>query len=437
MNRVTHNTTARAVNRPLANQLLDEENRSHARIGIYVGKGASHSWLWFVDTLEHERLKNLAFLSEDDIQNGGLHSLDALIVSGGDTFAIAEGLGPKGAESVEQFVHQGGLYIGSCAGAYLPLNSSKRHLRLFNYVDAKIANITKALPGISKLPPKSFTSYGCSFIFHPVRDEVAVRLTGIEPPGDVGTIIAPLYGGPAIIPSENFDVLACYTAFTSKTIFFLDREIGAEVFLGKAAAIKSRKGRGHFFLFGPHFEHPHYPKANELLGQIIRRYVRGDTAQEIPYTVDAEPLEKSEIKESIRSLKRHISDCRIMAIGLEMNPVRWQLGMKTYEPEKILVFLHAVWNRILVLERMADWKTSKTDYRKMLSYGSEISLLIRQIKRLLDREGETTPLAAYLFNIMKSFTGLFLTTYFNTLKDSARSKGIQCITRHKKRSFSM
>lgn len=436
-NRVLHNTDTRAAHHSFSSRLLEEEKRNNARIGIYVGNGASHSWLWFVDTLERERFHNLAFLTEDEIQHGGLHPLDALIVSGGDTFAIAEGLGPAGAESVEQFVRRGGLYIGSCAGAYLPLMSSKSPLRLFNYVDAKIANITKTLPRLSKLPPKSFTPYGCSFVFHPVRNEVAVRLTGIEPPEAVGTVVAPLYGGPAIIPSENFDVLACYESFTNKTVFLLDREIGENVFIGKAAVIRSRTGRGHFFLFGPHFEHPHYTKANELLAHIIRRYVKGVSPERIPWRPNGEFLETSRTKESIRNLKRHVSDCRIMALGLEMNPVRWQIGNKIYEPEKILVFIQAVWNRILVLERMLDWKTSEADYQTMLTCASEIALLLRQIKRLLEKEEDTTLLATDLFNVLKSFAGLFLTTYFSTLKDSLRGRRIQCTTRHKKRSSSM
>ena len=62
-------------------------------IGIYCGPGASHSWLWFVDMLEAMGFFNIAFINEREIQAGGLSRYDALLISGGDTFAIAGALG--------------------------------------------------------------------------------------------------------------------------------------------------------------------------------------------------------------------------------------------------------------------------------------------------------------------------------------------------------
>ena len=109
----------------------------YPKIGIYTGIGASHSWLWFVELFNRMGFYDLAFLSEDKIKRDGLDSLDVLVMSGGDTFAMAEGLGPESAKKLKDFILKGGLYIGSCAGAYLPMNSPKKHLNLFNYVDVK------------------------------------------------------------------------------------------------------------------------------------------------------------------------------------------------------------------------------------------------------------------------------------------------------------
>jgi len=72
-------------------------------IGIYVGAGTSHSWTWFADIFERNGIYSVRFLDEDDFTEDCLDHIDVLLVSGGDTFAIAEGLGRSGAEQLEQF----------------------------------------------------------------------------------------------------------------------------------------------------------------------------------------------------------------------------------------------------------------------------------------------------------------------------------------------
>ena len=81
----------------------------YPKIGIYTGTGASHSWLWFVEIFDRMGFYDLSFLAENHIKVRGLDSLDVLAMSGGDTFAIAKGLGQKGAEGMESFIRGGGL----------------------------------------------------------------------------------------------------------------------------------------------------------------------------------------------------------------------------------------------------------------------------------------------------------------------------------------
>ena len=114
-------------------------------IGVYTGSGASHSWLWFVEILDRMGFCNVCFVDERDILSKALESLNVLLMSGGDTFAIAEGLGGEGSNKLRTFIEGGGLYIGSCAGAYLPLRSSMDFLNQFNYIDVKISNISRRL----------------------------------------------------------------------------------------------------------------------------------------------------------------------------------------------------------------------------------------------------------------------------------------------------
>jgi glutamine amidotransferase-like uncharacterized protein len=113
-------------------------------IGIYAGRGASHSWLWFVEILDRMGVYHVHFVDERDIRSDGLDALSVLLMSGGDTFAIAEGLGSKGSGKLRHFIEEGGLYIGTCAGAYLPLRSSMEFLNQFNFIDVKISNISRS-----------------------------------------------------------------------------------------------------------------------------------------------------------------------------------------------------------------------------------------------------------------------------------------------------
>ena len=114
-------------------------------IGIYTGSGASHSWLWFVEILDKMGFYHVHFVDEKDILSNALEAVDVLLMSGGDTFAIAEGLGTEGSDKLRSFIERGGLYIGTCAGAYLPLRSSMDYLNQFNFIDMKISNISRRL----------------------------------------------------------------------------------------------------------------------------------------------------------------------------------------------------------------------------------------------------------------------------------------------------
>src|SRR4030067_3611975 len=85
------------------------------------------------------------FVDERDVLANALEPLGVLLMSGGDTFAIAEGLGAEGSDKLRSFINRGGLYIGTCAGAYLPLRSSMEFLNQFNFIDVKISNISRRL----------------------------------------------------------------------------------------------------------------------------------------------------------------------------------------------------------------------------------------------------------------------------------------------------
>ncbi|HUU39841.1 MAG TPA: BPL-N domain-containing protein, partial [Desulfatiglandales bacterium] len=376
--------------------------------------GTSHSWLWFVDIFERLGFYDLFFLSENDIHGEGLGGLDVLVMSGGDTFTVAEGLGKKGAEKLENFIVNGGLYIGSCAGAYLPLNSSKEHLNLFNYVNVKITNLTKALPEAKRVPEKFCTPYGCSFIFHPVREEVKLMTSGIAPFKGVESLVAPLYGGPSMLVSDGVEVLAYYEGFTSKTVFLVDNEIARNIIIGNAAVVRKKMGEGHLYLFGPHFEHPHYPMANELLADVINFEVKESVKAIRRSENDTKEIKGAEVKALIRNLKRELSNSRIVGAALEMVPVHWLIGNKIYEPAKIRVFIESMWKRVRIIEKWYRVVVENGNEKSMVELASDITALLRLIRKYIIQGLDTEDLAAQLFGKLNILSTMFLDIYFKS-----------------------
>jgi biotin protein ligase-like protein len=391
----------------------DRELR-YPRIGIYTGAGASHSWLWFVEIFDRMGFHDLAFLDEAGIRQGGLKGVNVLAMSGGDTFAIAGGLGEKGSAKLSEFIEEGGLYLGSCAGAYLPLNSSKKPLNLFNYVPAKISNLTKTLPQASRLREKFCTPYGCSFIFHPVREAVRLKTNGFTPFRWAGAFDAPLYGGPPMVSTDASRVLATYSGFTDRTLFLVDEKLAGDTMIGKAAVIRSKMGKGHLYLFGPHFEHPRFPVANQLVADAVYWDVRRGTVQEKGRDPGEMALEGGACRLLIKDIKREISNSRIVAVGMENAKVRWTIGNKIYEPAKIREYIEAIWQRIRPLEKLNHMCVLPGQDALMIECGKETTALLRSVRRGINEGADTLQTAKKMFPVLKRTCTLFLDTYFRT-----------------------
>ena len=397
----------------------------YPKIGVYVGSGSSHSWLWFAELFDRMGFYDVVFLDENQICQDALKELDVLAMSGGDTFAVAKGLGINGSRKLENFVKGGGLYMGSCAGAYLPLNSSKEHLNLFNFVDVKIANLTRTLPDVKRVPEKFCTVYGCSFIFHPVREEVKIITDWVPPFNGMGSLLAPLYGGPPMIASDGADVLARYEGFTNKTRFLVDEAIAETTMIGRAAAVRSKMGSGCFYLFGPHFEHPHFPFANQLVADAIYWNMRNTPLKTNGHHRNIRVVSGDKVRKFLRDLKRELSNSRIVALGMEMMPVSWLIGMKVYEPAKIRVFLEAMWTKIKTLEKAEQVILTKGQESDLIDDAARITILLREIKTELGRDLDTIHLARDLFKMLNKITRHFLDIYFRSIGATFENKGVQ------------
>ncbi len=390
-------------------------DRNSLRIGVYVGEGASHSWTWFVDLLEKYAYSRVRLIQESDFSRHAPEQ-DVLLVSGGDTFAMARALKAPGAAALQAFLDRGGLYIGSCAGAYLPLNSSKDGLCDFNFVKTKINNLTRDLPAARQLPLKFSTQYGCAYIYHPVREEVRVRMDEAFPVWGGREIRVPLYGGPPMELSEDSSSLALYSGFTSRTQFLTDEQMAEKVYLGKVAACEKKIGPGRMVLLGPHFEHPWFPEGNAVIEQWIRWHLCPGAA------APAEgPASRKSCKSmlpslfspsALRALKVEISNMRIRAGALARKPVHWQIGAKVYEPEKIEYFIDAVWKRLRRLEPATAAAAGPEAAAGLPDKAVQCHGQLKDLAVRVSEEADSQAAAEEMFRSLRALVADFLEVYF-------------------------
>jgi len=385
-------------------------------IGIYTGSGASHSWLWFVEILDRMGFYDVHFVDERDILSNALEPFNVLLMSGGDTFAIAEGLGAEGSDRLRSFIEGGGLYIGTCAGAYLPLRSSMDFLNQFNFINVKISNISRRLsePERNLFQKHACSSYGCDFVFHVVREDVLLEMMNGHQVDGKREIIAPLYGGPSMLPSEDIEPIATYKGFTKKTKFLVEEELAEKTLIGNIAVGKKSMGRGYLYVFGPHFEHPHYPSCNLFLAEIICKEQNGRLHQ-IQKVFSGDPknqIKGETLKELLKHLKRELSNSRIMASGMNDFSAHWLIGNKYYEPEKISFFINTVWDKLKDLESMPDLEVDKNLLLRCIEISEGITRELRTIKSEIKEQGNAIRLASKLFLNLKTLSSHFFTLYF-------------------------
>ncbi len=391
------------------------------KIGLYAGSGTSHSWLWFVDLFETAGLNDLVFLDEFSVQNNDIKSLDVLVISGGDTFAVAKSLTEKGGQNIRRFVEKGGMYIGSCAGAYLPMNSSKTPLDWFNFVDVKITNLSKTLPPAEIKTCKFCTSYGCDFVFHPVREAVALKTTSFYGKKSPLEFSAPLYGGPGMKAGDPSWVLAVYEGFTPKTSFLTSRKIAKKTLINNGAVLRVPYKKGCFYLLGPHLEHPKFKQANQFIidamiletGMAKNSDISPDISNDKTANSDfIEKLSGKPAKELLLNIRRELSNSRIVAGSLEFLPIQWLIGQKIYEPQKVRVYLESMFKRLKPLEKNKVLLLKPGLGERITKAAGRLTIELRRIKNEIDENLESLKTAILIFDLLHVLSISFFELYF-------------------------
>ena len=387
------------------------------RVAIYTGAGASHSWIWFADLLERIGIYDVMFADERVLAEGALSRVQVLLIGGGDTYEMARGLGEAGAREIESFVRGGGLYMGSCAGAYLVLSGvDLPPFKPFRLLEGYMLNVMADPPEPRCLEHKYLAPYGDRWVFHPVYGEVELT-RGEGAQGcrcfDSGAVRSALFGGP-VMEVEADAVLARYGEPAGRTAYLWDRLEARNFLTGKVAVAGARLGRGTAVASGPHLEHPLFPRSNALSAEVMLRHfgfeaelaVQGGGRSAV---IDAGHTHATGIASRI---KREISNARIVAFGLEKMPVSWRIGVKVWEPEKIRMFLDCAWNRLTVLESITDRERFREDLQVLTEGYCRVTSEIKSLKIRVESGEDSRADAQRLLTRLKELTASFLALNF-------------------------
>jgi glutamine amidotransferase-like uncharacterized protein len=391
------------------------------RVSVYTGEGASHSWIWFADLLERLGLFDVSFITDLEILDGILLGFDFLLVGGGDTYAMADSLGARGAALIEDFIRLGGMYHGSCAGAYLVLSGvDLEPFTPFDLIDADMVNVMPDPPPPACLEHKYLAPYGDEWVFHPVYGEVELSsgeaATGYTTFNGSGPVTAPLFGGPVLEVKDAGCILADYAGVTDRAAFPWPRERAEALLAGRQAVAIRRLGQGTVVASGPHLEHPLFPRSNILMAEALARHWERNRTAGVRTAGVSPPDRTAGVPPatSFLEIKRQVSNARIVGFGLEKLPVTWRIGVKVWEPEKIRMFLDYAWDRLPYLEREAarGHELPAVTLEEIASGYGDVTQLAKTLKLMVEAGQDSQAQAQSLLTRLKELTARFLSLYF-------------------------
>jgi hypothetical protein len=345
-------------------------------IAVYCGAGSSHSWTWLADLFESHGVFNVRFVGSRELAIAVESGTRTVIVSGGDGFAIAEALSGQGFDRLKEFINDGGLYAGICAGAYLALPSSLEPFNQFNMTKTKIANIAPESGVDAASSPRVSIRYGACRIYHPVRGELALSI------GREG-IRAPLYGGPVFTEPTEDKVIMRYHGFSSTTEYQIDPFEAESMMLGRPAAVLAGKGHGRLLLLGPHLEHPRYPEANAFFLDLLGIQEPSGNIDEGP------PIERQRSPQ----IRKAVADLKVAILGLEKRS--FLVGNKLWDASRYLELIAAIEKRVATLDESIAVEVSgmllgvreeilRSDSGTMENSDSSPGLLVEAARRCVD-----------------------------------------------------
>ena len=223
-----------------------------ARIALYGHGGSPYNHAALFARSGHD----ISFVFATDILAGALSSFDAFVMPGGAYLAMQgqlEPLGAEGCRAIRQYVEDGGMYIGSCAGSYDAATVPPRFLELcpiqqeLCLLDARVWNTGDSRFGVIQSPGIGQIRARNVDPDHPVMvgmpDEFLITHYN-GPFFEGGHALARVLGGTdTFTAGENL-------LGAGAVALLVDRAAAA----GVANIVAGRRGLGRVVLFGSHPE---------------------------------------------------------------------------------------------------------------------------------------------------------------------------------------
>jgi hypothetical protein len=220
------------------------------KVAFYDDEGTGASKVDLAAALSDTALFDITYVMGADVRAGVLQGFDAFISPGGSASGQASSLQESGRDSVRAFIHRGGAYLGTCAGAYLATCDYSWSLNILN---ARVVDKDHWGRGSGPTDVR-FNKFG--------RD-----LFGLEQ----DTVVIEYMAGALMAPA-NIDTMPGYLevgVFESEIA-----EFGATtgVMIGTTAFAFSVFGEGRVAAFSPHpeltpgYEYMYVPAVQWLVG---------------------------------------------------------------------------------------------------------------------------------------------------------------------------
>jgi glutamine amidotransferase-like uncharacterized protein len=213
------------------------------RVAVYDDKGSPRTPRDFARVFgtdpAHFALTNV---TAEQIRAGVLKDFDVVVQGGGGSRAQAEELGKDGREAIRTFVHDGGGYLGICAGAYLAAADKDYQLKILN---AKVIDREHWARGRGDVE-LGFTAAGQKEIGEPSQKPVVMY-----------------HQGPLLAPFDDKD-LPPYTLVAQFDTEVAQKGAPHGVMQGTTALASGTFGKGRVFVISPH------PEQTEGQEQIVK-----------------------------------------------------------------------------------------------------------------------------------------------------------------------
>ena len=97
------------------------------KTGFYIDDGSRGGGvIHLARLLTYSPQIDLRLLKGSDLRAGKLKDLDLLVMPGGSSERQMRSMGPEGVKALQDFVRNGGSYVGICAGLHITLNRPER-----------------------------------------------------------------------------------------------------------------------------------------------------------------------------------------------------------------------------------------------------------------------------------------------------------------------